>query len=223
MKKYILLVFGLLLLAPTSVFASIIFSLPSPQEWQTLVHITCDVGTRLEVWNTNDTNNASLVCADGENYTGVNNGLTDPPPVTYRFTECDENIPLTTCSNNTTITDALADSGLISQRTFTFSAPITPTLGLQIFGGTAPSIGTPIDGGDFVNMLTANVQDTMSNSGLGGITAVVSGLILAFIILRLIIGLFSETGKADLARYHHSDKELESKGIDGTKINYYKE
>ena len=144
------------------------------------------------------------------------------------------NGPRVCAGSSANYTACVNSSGFVAKTTgltwYNENAPPPPppppppkNYGLSIFGGTAPSIGTPVDGGDFVNMLTANVQDTMSNSGLGGITAVVSGLILAFIILRLIIGLFSETGKADLARYHHSDKELESKGIDGTKINYYKE
>ena len=68
--------------------------------------------------------------------------------------------------------------------------PVIP-IGLDIFGGTAPSSGTPFTGPEMTTQLTASVGNTMS--GLGPIVAIVAGIILAFGIILKVVSLFSET------------------------------
>lgn len=66
-------------------------------------------------------------------------------------------------------------------------------IGLNFFGGTAPNIGTPVEGSDFIAGTATAVQATVGGYGL--VLATVIGLILTFIILRYLIGIFQETDK----------------------------
>ena len=64
----------------------------------------------------------------------------------------------------------------------------TQPIGISILGGTAPSVGTPLDGTNFVSGLTASVGSTMD--GLAPFDALIGGMILAFVIITWMLKLY---------------------------------
>jgi len=90
----------------------------------------------------------------------------------------------------------------------------------QATGGTASAL---------IASVTTAVQTTFAD--LAPIIALVIGIILAFILARYIMGIFKLAGsdkgihniKSDLNMYHHSDAEMQAKGIDPMGISEYDE
>ena len=80
-----------------------------------------------------------------------------------------------------------------------------------------------------LSAVSANVQDTLAS--LAPVIELVIGVVLAFVLARYLISLFSATGttgtgghvKSDLNMYHHSDAEMQAKGIDPMGIQDYDE
>ena len=77
--------------------------------------------------------------------------------------------------------------------------------------------------------VSANVQEVLAN--IAPIVELVIGVVLAFVLARYLISLFSATGttgtgghvKSDLNMYHHSDAEMRSTGMDPMGIQDYDE
>jgi len=86
---------------------------------------------------------------------------------------------------------------------------------------------TGLTGSAFLSAVSSNVQDVISS--IGPIIELVVGVILAFILARYLIGLFSSVGsgehhiKSDLNMYHHSDAEMRATGMDPMGISDYDE
>ena len=88
---------------------------------------------------------------------------------------------------------------------------------------------TGLTGSAFIGAITANVQDVLSS--IGPIIELVVGVILAFVLARYLISLFSSVGKSDgphhiksdLNRYHYSDMQMEHEGIEPNGISEFDE
>lgn len=88
---------------------------------------------------------------------------------------------------------------------------------------------TGLTGSAFIGAITANVQDVLSS--IGPILELVVGVILAFVLARYIISLFSSVGKSDgshniksdLNMYHYSNAQMEHEGIDPMGISEFDE
>jgi hypothetical protein len=80
-----------------------------------------------------------------------------------------------------------------------------------------------------LSAVSSNMQDVLAN--IAPIIELVIGVVLAFVLARYLISLFSATGttgtgghvKSDLNMYHHSDAEMRSTGMDPMEIQDYDE
>ena len=67
--------------------------------------------------------------------------------------------------------------------------------GISILGGTAPSVGTPVDGANFTSQTATAVQAMLSNKGIGTPLSTVLGIILALIIATWIVAIVRLTSE----------------------------
>jgi hypothetical protein len=89
-----------------------------------------------------------------------------------------------------TYTQCKNHTSFISEYVVSFINTPTPERrnGFLVLGGTAPSVGVPLDGNTFNAGMSASVGSTFD--GIGPILALVSGIILCFIIINFIYSLF---------------------------------
>ena len=67
--------------------------------------------------------------------------------------------------------------------------------GISILGGTAPSVGTPVNGANFTSQTATAVQAMLSNKGIGTPLSAVLGIILALIIATWIVAIVRLTSE----------------------------
>lgn len=186
-KKFLSFLFSFLLCFGFYGLASaeITTNLPSPQLPSQLIHITCNVGDKFRTYASDGVATSSSVknCS-GYDFTIYGAG-------TINIVECLTTLSDRAC-NNTFYSDALTDTGYISQITYTFSTPPPTATGYES-GLLYPR--DPITGASDANLLIASVatstQDTFGS--LGPILALIGGIILAFIVIKWIIGLVKGT------------------------------
>jgi hypothetical protein len=190
MKKIIIFfIFGLFLLAGKT-NASITFNPIPPQNVNINIQTNCSGGDIMSIYQIESIYDGSPVgISCGDNINWSNYGISIPQ--TLIFIECDTLTSSGACDFsgldlNTALTNARNDTGFISETTFRLGTPI----GISILGGTAPSVGTPFDGAELRNQLTARVGMTMD--GVAPLLAVIVGIFLCMIIISKITGLFDE-------------------------------
>lgn len=112
----------------------------------------------------------------------------------WTFFECDGSVIGGDCSTSPqTLLEMQADAGVITSLVFTFGAVIPPSTfsGLSIFGGTAPSVGTPLTSSDWLGQTATAVQATTNTTG--PVIALVAGMIIALVVASYVISIFRET------------------------------
>jgi hypothetical protein len=200
MKKIIISLFAFsVLFLSSSAFANVSFTPTSPQTAGTTGVVSCGVGN--VYIQACSTSNSSVPCSAGDiirSKVACNNntyGFETNSLGTYTYVECNPITSSSSCSGYGVLSEALADNGFIAQANFTFTAPIIPprNAGISILGGTAPSIGTPLNGSALTAGITGAVGNTMN--GLGPIIALVVGIILAFIVAIYFMNTFRSTDK----------------------------
>jgi hypothetical protein len=197
MKKFLFLV---LFLIPSISFASISFSVPSPQVFFSGVSVfpTCTIGNVVTGFFSDglkaDTGTLCNPNTGGRIDFNFNSNYSRPD--TYTIVECNTALSLHNCGNTyiNDLADARADLGYIGETTYIFTAPpAPPVLGLTFFGGQSSGTGgATMDAPAFLSQ-TATALDATA-SGIYPILAIVAGLILTFIVIKKIIGLYKQTG-----------------------------
>ena len=182
-----LLCFGFYGLASAEVFTT----LPSPQVLGTNIVISCsDSAHKFRTYSDDGiaTSSSAKTCA-GYSF-NINYGS---PDMVVNIVECD---PALSACSNINYSDALTDAGFVSQIAFTFTAPLPPPPPTATgYEGGLLYPRDPITGASDANLLIASVatstQDTFGS--LGPVLALIGGIILAFIVIKWIIGLVKST------------------------------
>jgi len=120
----------LIIFAPVSTYASIIFDRVSPLQLpnvEELLGYDCDTGNKVNVYNPDETSLLNLAPCGAYNYIGIgwNIGSDLSVPGVYTWTECDDTIPGADCGWGSLV-DMEADVGFISSTTFEFLPGVTP-------------------------------------------------------------------------------------------------
>ena len=187
MKKYSLALILPILFFAGHAFASGSFDKTSPQIVLHNPVFTCDTGNEFNIFRSDGSLvNGPFDCNSGINY----NTITVAGTVNY--VEC--NPIFTGACGQGNYHNSITVLGFVSDNPFTFISappPIIPK-GIDIFGGTAPSVGAPVYGSDFVTGTASALQSTIGLNGLGLILAIVIGLILVWIFLSYVIDLTTE-------------------------------